>query len=448
MQIRALTAGNCYATFGPCDAGPRGGGVVKSMIRKEILGNGLTVLTEAMPHVRSVTVGIWLRRGSRHEQPAESGLAHFIEHMVFKGTQNRTQLQIAQEMDAMGGQSDAFTSKECASFHAKVLDEHLPQVMDLLGDIILHPAFDPEELERERNVIFEEISLVDDTYDDLAYETFAGSFWPNHPLGRPILGTRETVASFARGDLLDFFRAAYTPGNLLVAAAGNLEHAEVMKLVQRSFESLEPRPDRFQETPPQVETAISFKEKDIEQVHLVMGTVAPAQGHPDRYVSYVLNTILGGNLSSRLFQVIREERGLAYSVFSGLSAYRDAGSLTIYAGTSPANASKVVELVLSELRRIKSEPVREDELSRAKQHLKGGILLGMEGTGARMHQLARHEMSYGRHISLDEILAGLEQVNREDILRLSAEMLDGRPLGLTAVGNLEHLKPVQEKLVA
>jgi predicted Zn-dependent peptidase len=247
---------------------------------------------------------------------------------------------------------------------------------------------------------------------------------------------------------LEFFRAAYTPGNLIVAAAGHLEHAKLTELVERSFESLEPRRDRFQETPPQVESAIRFKEKDIEQVHLVMGTVAPDQGHPDRYVSYLLNTILGGNLSSRLFQVIREERGLAYSVFSGLSAYQDAGSLTIYAGTSPSKAAQVVDLVLLELRRIKREPVREDELSRAKQHLKGAILLGLEGTGSRMHQLARHEMCFGRHLSLDEILANLERVSREDILRLAAEMLDGRPLALTAVGNLEHLKPVQEKLVA
>jgi predicted Zn-dependent peptidase len=418
------------------------------MIRKEILDNGLTLVTEAMPHVRSVTVGIWLRRGSRHEQLRESGLAHFIEHMVFKGTENRTQPQIAREMDAMGGQSDAFTTKEYASFHAKVLDEHLPRVTDLLGDIVLHPAFDPEELERERNVIFEEISSVEDTYDDLVSELFVESFWPNHPLGRPILGTRETVAGFSRDDLFGFFRDAYTPGNLIVAAAGSLEHSRVADLVKRSFGPLTPRRDRFQETPPKVESAIRFKEKDIEQVHLVMGTVALPEGHPDRYVSYIFNTILGGNLSSRLFQVIREERGLAYSVFSGLSAYRDAGNLSIYAATSPRNAPQVVELVLSELRRIKQEPVSQDELRRAKDHLRDNILLGMEGTGSRMFQLARHEMCFGRHLSLDEILGGVERVSQDDVLRLATEMIEGRSLGLTAVGNLRHLKPIREKLVA
>ncbi len=423
-------------------------GLGKYMIKKDLLDNGLTVVTEAMPHVRSVAVGIWLRRGSRHEQRVKGGISHFIEHMVFKGTTRRTQLEIAQEMDAIGGQTDAFTTKEYASFNAKVLDEHVPQVVDLLADIVLNPSFDSEELERERKVIFEEIKMVEDTPDDLVHEIFIESFWPDHPLGLPILGTRETVEALDREQLLRFFRETYTPSNLIVSAAGNLDHQKVVDLVDSHFRPLQQRPNGVHESPPSVDPAMRFREKDLEQVHLVLGTVAPHQSHEDRYTSYVLNTILGGTMSSRLFQVIREKRGLAYSVGSGLSCYRDAGNLTIYAATSPQSCAQVVELVLVELRRIRREPVGDKELRRAKDHLKGSIMLGLEGTGSRMSQLARHEMYFGRQISLDETLAGIESVNREEIMRLAAEMFEERPLGLTAVGNLADLKPLPEQLVA
>ena len=420
----------------------------KYMIKKSLLDNGLTVVTESMPHVRSVAVGVWLRRGSRHEHSAKGGISHFIEHMVFKGTSRRTQAEIAQEMDAIGGQTDAFTAKEYASFNAKVLDEHLPQVVDLLADIVLDPSFDEEELERERKVVFEEIKMVEDTPDDLVHEIFIESFWPNHPLGLPILGTRETVEALDRAQLLRFFRETYTPANLIVSAAGNLVHEGVVELIDHHFQPLKPRPSGVHESPPTVEPAVRFREKDLEQVHLVLGTDAPAQIHEDRYTSYVLNTILGGTMSSRLFQVIREKRGLAYSVFSGLSCYRDAGNLTIYAATSPQNSSQVVELVLNEMRRIRREPVPWVELRRAKDHLKGSLMLGLEGTGARMSQLARHEMYFGRQVSLDEILQGIETVQTEDVMRLAGEMFEDRPLALTALGNLEQLKPLPEQLVA
>jgi predicted Zn-dependent peptidase len=422
--------------------------VFKPLIKKEILDNGLTLITEAMPQVRSVAVGISLRRGSRHERDEESGISHFIEHMVFKGTSRRSQVQIAREMDAIGGQADAFTTKEYASFYAKVLDEHLPVVMDIFADILLHPSFDPAEFERERNVIIEEIKMVEDTHDELAHEIFVESFWPNHPLGRSILGTRSTVESFDRDDLVRFFKNTYTPDNLIVAAAGNLTHENVVELTRKYFDSLEPRPNRSTESPPRVETAIRCREKDLEQVHLVMGTVAPPHTHVDRYASYVLNTVLGGTMSSRLFQVIRETKGLAYSVFSGLTSYRDAGNLTVYAGMSPQNVSQVVDLVLDELRRIRHEPVTDEELRRAKDHIKGSIMLGLEGTGSRMSQLARHEMYFGRHISMDELLDRIERVTHEEVLRLAAEMLEGRSLGLSAVGNLDNFNPVHEKLVA
>jgi len=423
-------------------------GVGKYMIKKDFLDNGLAVVTEAMPHVRSVAVGIWLRRGSRHELPAKGGISHFIEHMVFKGTTRRTQVQIAEEMDAIGGQTDAFTAKEYASFNAKVLDEHLPQVVDLLADIVLNPSFDAEELERERKVIFEEIKMVEDTPDDLVHEIFIESFWPNHPLGLPILGTQESVAALDRDQLLGFFRETYAPANLIVSAAGNLEHGKVVELIEGYFRPLRTPANGVHEFPPAVAAAVRFREKDLEQVHLVVGTVAPPQSHNDRYTSYVLNTILGGTMSSRLFQVIREKRGLAYTVFSGLSGYRDAGNLTIYAATSPENSSQVVELVLDELRRIRREPVPSEELRRAKDHLKGSFMLGLESTGARMSQLARDEMYFGRQLSLDEVLLGIEAVHPEDVIRLAGEMFEQRPLGLTAVGNLKQFKPLPERLVA
>jgi predicted Zn-dependent peptidase len=418
------------------------------MIKKDILDNGLTVVSEAMPHVRSVAVGIWLRRGSRHELAVRGGISHFIEHMVFKGTERRTQVQIAEEMDAIGGQTDAFTTKEYASFNAKVLDEHLPQVMDLLADIVLNPRFDAVELERERKVIYEEIKMVEDTPDDLVHEIFVESFWPNHPLGLPILGTRQTVEALDRTSLLDFFREKYTPANLIVSAAGNLEHEKVVGLVQHYFEPLKPKPDGITESPPLVAPAIRLKDKDLKQVHLVLGTVAPPQSHADRYASYVLNTVLGGTMSSRLFQVIREKRGLVYSVFSSLSCYRDAGNLTIYAATSPQNTSQVVELAVEELRRVRREPITEGELRRAKDHLKGSIMLALEGTGSRMSQLARHEMYFGRQISLDEILGGIEAVTRQDVTSLAGLMFEDRPLALTAIGNLEGYQPVPDQLVA
>jgi predicted Zn-dependent peptidase len=417
------------------------------MIVKKILDNGLTLVTESMPHVRSVAVGVWLRRGSRHESPELSGISHFIEHMVFKGTERRSAARIAEEMDAIGGQTDAFTTKEYASFYAQVLDEHLPLVMDLLADILLNPRFDREEMERERKVIFEEFKMVEDTPDDLAHELFQEKFWPNHPLGRPILGWRKTVKALTREDLVAFFRSTYIPANLIVAAAGNLDPGRVEDLVGRHFGPLRPHPNGFHSDSPFARPGIRVKRKKLEQVHLVLGTPAPAQAHADRYTIYVLNTILGGNMSSRLFQNIREKQGLAYNVFSSLSSYSDAGVLTVYAATSPANAARVAALVVQELRRLRAEPIGADELQRAKEHLKGSILLGLEGTVSRMSNLARQEMIFGRHISLDEFLSGFDGVSRESVHRLAGEMLNGKRIGLTAVGQLDHFKPEREQLI-
>jgi len=417
------------------------------MFRKEVLANGLTVLTEKMPHVRSVAVGVWIRRGSRHERTNESGLAHFLEHMLFKGTERRTQREIAQEMDEIGGQTDAFTAHEYAGFHAKVLDEHVVRAVDLLSDIVSQPRFDAEEIERERRVILDEMKSVEDTPDDVVHDLFTESFWPDHALGRPVLGRVETVSSFTRKDLLRFFKKIYAPSNLIVAAAGNLEE-RILDLVREHFSSLSTPPDGIANVAPKVSPTIQLAEKDLELAHLVVGSEAPPQASPRRHAAYVLNAVLGGNLSSRLFQVIREEHALAYSVFSGLSAYHDTGQFSIYAGTEAQNVPLVLDLVLAELRRIKSQPVEEAELQRAKSHLRGSILMGLESTSARMSQLARQEMYFGRQVSPDEVISSIDAVTSAEVLELASEMFGRGPLSMTVLGRLEHLQPIPESLVA
>src|SRR3954465_8137573 len=302
------------------------------MVTREVLDTGLRLITESMPHVRSVSIGVWLTRGSRHESEDRGGIAHFVEHMLFKGTGTRSAEDIAQAIDSIGGQLDAFTAKEYASYYIKVLDGHLPLAVDLLSDIVLRPAFAADEVEREKKVILEEIKMVEDTPDDLVHELFTQHFWENHPLGRPILGSKESVESFTTDLLRDYFRNAYTAKNLIVSAVGNLEHQRVRDLVEERFGSLVEPGEAFRDEAPQVIPKVLVRNKELEQSHLCVGVSSYPQNHDDRYSSYVLNTLLGGSMSSRLFQNVREKRGLAYAVFSGLSAYRDAGSFTVYAG--------------------------------------------------------------------------------------------------------------------
>jgi predicted Zn-dependent peptidase len=418
------------------------------MFRKKVLSNGLTVLTETMPHVRSVALGVWIRRGSRHERKEEGGLAHFLEHMVFKGTERRSQAEIAQEMDSIGGQTDAFTSQEYAGFHAKVLDEHVPRAIDLLGDIVVAPRFNPEEIERERKVIFDEMKSVDDTPDDMVNDLFVETFWPDHPLGRPVLGIRDTVSRFQRTDLLEFFRKTYAPSNLIVAAAGNLDPDPFFDLVGEQFSRLTTPPDGVVTSVPGVSARVHLREKDLELAHIVLGSEAPPQASPRRHAAYVLNAVLGGNLSSRLFQVIREEHALAYAIFSSLSAFADVGQFSVYAGTEPENVSRVLELVLQEIRRIKAEPVAEEEIQRAKDHLRGSILMGLESVSARMSQLARQEMYFGRYLTADETIAGIEAVRPSDVLELAEEMFGRGPLAMTVLGRVSLFRGIPESLVA
>jgi predicted Zn-dependent peptidase len=417
-------------------------------ITKEVLENGLTLVTERMPHVRSVAVGVWVTRGSRHEKPEETGISHFIEHMVFKGTKTRSAEQIAAEVDSIGGHMDAFTAKEYASFHLKVLDQHLPLAMELLGDIVQNPRFDPLEMAKEKKVIFEEMGMVEDTPDDLVMELFTEAFWPDHPLGRPILGTRKSVGGFGRPELLAFFRKVYEPGNLLIAAAGHLDHADTAALVRRHFGDLAPRRNGHKASPPVARArVVSRSKKELEQVHLCLGAPAYPQGHADRYGLYVLNTVLGGSMSSRLFQNVREKRGLVYSISSGVAAYSDAGAFTIYAGTSLDSVDEVVRLSLEELRRAREEPLPPEELRRAKDHLKGSLMLSLESTGSRMNHIARQEIYFGRQFALDEITTGIEAVTADDVARIAGALFGG-PLHASLLGNLKdyRLRPAQLRL--
>jgi predicted Zn-dependent peptidase len=411
------------------------------MIVKEVLENGLTLITEAMPHVRSVAIGVWLKRGSRHEREEETGISHFIEHMVFKGTKNRSAETIAAEVDSIGGHMDAFTAKEYASFHLKVLDDHLPLAVDILGDIVANPLFDPEEMAKEKKVIFEEINMVEDTPDDLVMELFTQAFWPNHPLGRPILGTKRSVGGFKRDDLAGFFRAIYHPGNILVSAAGHLEHGAVAAHVRKHFGPLQLRPaERMGKPPKPAARVVTRSKQELEQVHMCLGTPAYPHAHADRYGCYILNTVLGGSMSSRLFQNVREKRGLVYSISSGVTAYSDAGILSVYAGTSLDSVNEVVRLTVEELRRMKGERVPEEELRRAKDHLKGSLMLSLENTGSRMSYLARQEIYFGRHFGLDETLDGIERVQADDVQRIATDILKGE-LTLSILGNLKGYRP-------
>jgi predicted Zn-dependent peptidase len=418
-----------------------------SPIEKTVLPNGLTIITEQMSHLRSASVGIWVRSGSRHESADLNGISHFIEHALFKGTKRRNAREIAIEGDAIGGNVDAFTSREVACYHFKALDEHLLRAFDLLADLITSPLFADEELDRERNVVIEEIKMVEDTPDDLAHEVFTAHFWPNHPLGRSILGTPDTLATFDNRRVMEHFKNVYVPRNLVVAGAGNIEHRTFVDLVASYLSDLSDQSVILEATAPAVATPRIIINKELEQAHLILGTGCPSMLHEDRYGVNVLSVILGGGMSSRLFQTIREEHALAYSVFAGVNSYTDAGCLSMYAATSPEQMMDAIELSIAEFRKCKTELVSEEELQRAKEQLKVSILLSLESSSARMSNLARQEIFHGYHLSPDEILQRIEKVTAADIQRISNDVFNGNGLAMTAIGQLEGFKIEDAQLV-
>jgi predicted Zn-dependent peptidase len=420
--------------------------VTEPNIRRTVLANGVRLATERMPHVRSVAVGIWLTRGSRHEPGAHPGIAHFVEHMLFKGTPTRNAEEIAQQVDSIGGQIDAFTSKEYAGYYLKVLDEHLPLAVDILADLICNPLFAEDDIEREKKVILEEIKMVEDTPDDLVHELFAEGFWLNHPLGRPILGTPSSVSALNKATLTQYFAETYVAANFVVVAVGNLEHGRVQELLEKALVNAPHNGPPADSSAPVVAPVIQVRRKELEQSHIVFGTEALPQHHPDRYAGYALNTTLGGSMSSRLFQNVREKRGLAYSVFSGLSAYQDAGALSIYAGCANDAVAELIDVVVAEIRQMKAGGLAPVELRRAKDHLKGSLMLGLESTSSRMSHLARQEMYREHTFSLDDMLAAIERVTEDDVLKLADRFFTNGSLAVTVLGNVNGLQVTKEQL--
>lgn len=406
-------------------------------IHRHALPNGLVVITETMQNVRSVSVGIWVRNGSRREVPAENGLAHFLEHMVFKGTERRSAEHIAREMDSVGGMLDAFTSKEQICFNAKVLDEHLPIAFDVLADLVLRPKLDSDDVKKERQVVLEEIKMDLDNPEYLLHDLFTRGFWPDHSLGRPILGTPETVRKFDRDALRSRFKDWFAPDRILVTAAGNIAHEQVLDLVEKDFGHLKPLVTEEEDPVPTTAAPIQLETKrDLEQVHLCIGVPSLPIAHERRFGIAVLNNLLGGGMSSRLFQSIREKQGLAYAVFSELTPYSDAGMLSVYAGTAKETVGQVLDMTIAEFRAMKESPVSEEELLRAKNHLKGSLMLSLESTSSRMSNLARQELYFHRFSSLDEILASIEAVTREEVQALAQEFFRPDHIAVTVLGPL------------
>lgn len=402
--------------------------------QKSVLTNGLRVVTEEDPHFHSAAVGVWLNVGSRDEAPAENGLSHFLEHMAFKGTPKRSALDIAREIDQLGGSCNAFTSKENTCFHGKVLAEHLPRAVDLLSDLVLHPTYQPQDLERERQVILEEIAAQDDNPEDQVQVQFARGFWGDDPFGRPILGEEDQISQVTRTQLLAFRQTAYRPESTIVAAAGRVNHQEFLELLTSRFQDFHNGSPLRSREEVAIHPGVYQHTRDLEQVYVCLGTRGPAAGDLKRYPATLLQLLLGGNMSSRLFQVVREELGLAYNIYSFTSFFSDTGLLGICAGVSPKNLEKLLAVTCLELQKMKAEAVPAVELQAAKEYLRGSIYLSAEDCDHRMMRLAKNEIHFGHYIPLEEIVTGLLAVTREEIHDLARELLDSRNWGLALLG--------------
>jgi predicted Zn-dependent peptidase len=417
-------------------------------LRRTVLPNGLIVLTERMDHLRSVAMGVWIKSGSRCEPAETNGISHFVEHMLFKGTRSRSAQVIAREMDAIGGNLDAFTGKETICFNVKSLSDHVPVALDILADLVLNPVFAQPDIERERGVILEEIKIDEDNPDVLVQELFTQSFWKGHPLGWPILGTTETVGRLSQSELFDYHGGRFHGGNMVFSAAGLLDHDEFVAAVAEKFSPLLLGAPLTELSAPEPSARIVLRNKKaLEQVQICMGVPAPPITDENRYSALVLNTVLGGGMSSRLFQTIREERGMVYSIYSDLSPYRDTGTLCIYAGTSANKTLEVVNLVLAEFRNLKETPLPEDELKRAKDQLKGNILLGLESSNSRMANLARQEMYFHKFFTVDELIANIDAVDSAKVQAMAQRLFDPELIAVTLLGRLNGVKLTHNQVV-
>jgi predicted Zn-dependent peptidase len=408
------------------------------LYRKTILDNGVRLVTEQIPTLKSVTVGMWVNAGSRDESPAQAGYSHFIEHMFFKGTATRSATDISREIDALGGEMNAFTTRETTTFYVKVLDQHLPKALDLLSDLFHHSRFGAKEIEKEKQVVLEEIRMVQDDPEDLVQELHTGLVMGRHPLSRPILGQTETIARLRRQDLLDYIETHYRPQEMVLAVAGNFDRRRLERTMVRTFgvrgasAPTEPR----KRWPADVCSGVRLRRKSLEQVHLCVGLKGIPAGHKDRYAAYVLNSVLGGSVSSRLFQEVREKRGLAYSIYSFLSGYSDGGTVTIYAGTRAREVERVLDLIRREIRLMARRGIKREELTRTKEQMKGSLMLSLESSHSRMNKLAKDELITGTHTSLEEMLSDIDAVTEQQVARVAQELFAPGTMAITGLGPL------------
>ena len=406
------------------------------MYRKLVLDNRIRVVTERIPTLKSVTVGIWVNTGSRDEQLSQAGYSHFIEHMFFKGTRRRSAAEISREIDGLGGEMNAFTTRETTTFYVKVLDQQLERALELLSDLFHQSRFDTKEIEKEKKVVLEEIRMVQDDPEDLVQELHTGQVLGRHPLGRSILGREETIRGLRRQDLMEYIEAHYDPSQIVIAIAGNFEQASLERLVRRYFgpPRASKKPGVRTRRPAEVSGGVLVKRKPLEQVHLCLGLKGIAAGHKDRYAAYALNSVLGGSVSSRLFQEVREKRGLVYSIYSFLSGYSDVGTITVYAGTRAKEVPRVVELVCREITRINRTGIDRKELARAKNQMKGSLMLSLESSHSRMSKLAKDELIYGSRTSLEDMLAQIDRVTPDQIHAVGRQLFTMDRLAITGLG--------------
>lgn len=414
------------------------------MAQKTTLENGVRLVSETLPQAYSVAVGLWVDVGSRDEPAELGGVSHFIEHMAFKGTARRDALAIAYELDRLGGHANAFTGKENTCFHARALTEHLPEITDILCDIMLHPSYDPVELERERYVIIQEISFVDDTPDDLVHVLFADNIWPGHPLGRPILGTAQNVAGMGRQSMIDYMRSRYVPENLVVSAVGAVDHDQLVALLGDALGALPLVDKPNNRVKAQFHTGLHVVQRELEQVQVVMGAAAPSVKNEDRFAASLLNIILGGSMSSRLFQEVREKRGLAYSIYSYLNSYSDLGLMGVGMGVSPDKLGEALKVVFDEMERLGDGDLKHNELSHAKDNIKSSILLSMESSESRMSRLARNEFHFGRHVPVEEVIEKIMAVEIEQVAALANQYLRRGNMSITVLGAADEDKLAAE----
>ncbi len=411
---------------------------VFSMYEKTVLSNGIRIITEKIDHYKSVSLGIWVGTGSRDENSINNGVSHFIEHMLFKGTPSRDTLLIARELDAIGGLANAFTGKEYTCFHSKVLDKDFNKLVEILSDIFLNSSFDPAEIEKEKQVVLQEISMIEDSPEEQVHELFNAQFFSSHPLGLPVLGTPETVSSFDRDGILEYMRGYYNTDRIIISAAGNIEHKDVVKAFEEKFKRLEPVKRESKKISHSPASSIVCSYKELEQINIIIGGKAPTLTSKMRFAGAILNTILGGNMSSRLFQEIREKRGLAYSIYSFISSYIDSGILGICVGSDPDEVNNVIDVINKEILKIEEGDLSEADIDEAREHLIGGILLGSENTDSRMMRIAKNEFIFGRYIEYAEVIDYLKKVTIDDIVECMKQSFYPGGVAITTLGSVNR----------